>query len=250
MHAFMRSDATWALRYLLPVPLPVPPLELPVPPPSLPDVPLDEPDGPPVAPLDDPVPAVPAPLVPAPVVPAPVVPPPVPLPLSLLPPPLLGFVDGRVPGAGGTVDIPEFVLLGLEPRTQSARAVPVRPAHAALGELLLFALLLLVSVDVDVPDDVDGLVVVDVPDVDACPSAAPAAANDVATTSVLNFQSFIDPPITAAPQRNAHPPSDPKAAMRVETVADSFSRNKGLPIGSTRSDRQRCARCKVILTSS
>jgi hypothetical protein len=78
----------------------VPPLELPVPLPSLPDV------------LDEPVPAVPAPLVPAPVVPAPVVPP-VPLPLSLLPPPLPGFVDGRVPGAGGTDDIPEFVLLGL-----------------------------------------------------------------------------------------------------------------------------------------
>jgi len=52
-----------------------------------------------------------APLVPAPVVPAPVVPPPV--PLSLLPPPLLGLVDGRVPGAGGTEDIPEFALLGL-----------------------------------------------------------------------------------------------------------------------------------------
>ena len=68
---------------------------------------------PPVAPLDDPVPAVPAPLVPAPVVPAPVVPPPVPLPLSLLPPPLLGLVDGLVPAAGGTVDNPEFVLLGL-----------------------------------------------------------------------------------------------------------------------------------------
>ena len=70
----------------------------------------DEPDAPPAAPLDDPVPAVPAPLVPAPVVPAPVVPPPVPLPLSLLPPPLLGFVDDRVPG---TADILEFVLLGL-----------------------------------------------------------------------------------------------------------------------------------------
>jgi hypothetical protein len=74
-------------------------------------VPLDELDVPPVAPLDEPVPAVPAPLVPAPVVPAPVVPPPVPLPL--LPPPLLGFVDGPVPAAGGTDDIPEFVLLGL-----------------------------------------------------------------------------------------------------------------------------------------
>ena len=85
---------------------------LPVPPPSLPDVPLDELDAPDV-PLDDPVPAVPAPLVPAPVVPAPVVPPPVPLPLSLLPPPLLGLVDGLVPAAGGTVDNPEFVLLGL-----------------------------------------------------------------------------------------------------------------------------------------
>jgi hypothetical protein len=104
MQTLMRSDATSALRYLLPVPLPVPPLELPVPPP------LELPVPPP---LDDPVPAVPAPLVPAPVVPAPVVPPPVPLPLSLLPPPLLGFVDGRIPGAGGTVDIPEFVLLGL-----------------------------------------------------------------------------------------------------------------------------------------
>jgi hypothetical protein len=61
------------------------------------------------------------------------------------------------------------------------------------------------SVDVDAPDDVDGLVVVDglvafdVSDVDACPSAAPAAASDVATTSVLNFQSFIDPPNATAP---------------------------------------------------
>ena len=96
------------IRYLVPVPL-----ELPVPLPSLLYVPLDEPDVLPVGPLDEPVPAFPAPLVPAPVVPAPVAPPPVPLPLSLLPPPLLGFVDGRVPAAGGTDDIPEFVLLGL-----------------------------------------------------------------------------------------------------------------------------------------
>ena len=112
----MRGDAALSSSYLPPVPLPVPPpmppLALPVPPPSLPDVPLDELDAPDV-PLDDPVPAVPAPLVPAPVVPAPVVPPPVPLPLSLLPPPLLGLVDGLVPAAGGTVDNPEFVLLGL-----------------------------------------------------------------------------------------------------------------------------------------
>jgi hypothetical protein len=70
--------------------------------------------------------------------------------------------------------------------------VPVSPAHAALGELPV--LLLLLSVDAEEPDDVDGLVIVD-----ACPSAAPAAANEVATTSVLNFQSFIDPPNTAAP---------------------------------------------------
>jgi hypothetical protein len=84
----MRGDATPSLRYLLPAPVP------------LPDVPLDEP--------------VPAPLVPAPVVPAPVVPLLLTLPLSLLPPPLLlGVVDGRVPAAGGTVDIPELVLLGL-----------------------------------------------------------------------------------------------------------------------------------------
>jgi hypothetical protein len=83
--------------------------------------------------------------------------------------------------------------------------------------LLLFALALLVSVDVDAPDDVDGLVViVDVSDVDACPNAAPAAANEVATTSSLNFQSFIDPPNTPAPKCNAHPPSDPRAAMRVD----------------------------------
>jgi hypothetical protein len=204
---FLRSDAASSSSYLPPVPLPVPPpvpllvppLELPVPPPSLPDVPLDEPDVPLVDPLDDPVPAVPAPLVPAPVVPAPVVPPPVPLPLSLLPPPLLGLVDGRVPAAGGTVDNPEFVLLGLWLRTQSARAVPVSPAHAALGELLLSVLLLFVSVDVDAPNDVDGAVIVDVPDVDDCPSAALAATNDVARTIVLNCQSFIDPPNTAAP---------------------------------------------------
>jgi len=108
-------------------------------------------------------------------------------------------VDGRVPAAGGTVDSPEFVLLGLLLRTQSARSVPVSPAHAALGELALFALLLLVSVDVDAPDDVDGAVIVDVPDVDDCPIAAPAAINDVARTSVLNFQSFIEPPNIAAP---------------------------------------------------
>ena len=113
---FKCGDAALSSSYLPPVPLPVPPpmppLALPVPPPSLPDVPLDELDAP-DEPLDDPVPAVPAPLVPAPVVPAPVVPPPVPLPLSLLPPPLLGLVDGLVPAAGGTVDNPEFVLLGL-----------------------------------------------------------------------------------------------------------------------------------------
>ena len=195
----MLGDAASSSTYFPPVPLPVPPpvpppvpLLPPIPPPSPPEVPLDEPDVPPVVPLDDPVPAVPAPLVPAPVVPPPV-------PLSLLPPPLLGFVDGRVPAAGGTVDSPEFVLLGLLLRTQSARSVPVSPAHAALGELALFALLLLVSVDVDAPDDVDGAVIVDVPDVDDCPIAAPAAINDVARTSVLNFQSFIEPPNIAAP---------------------------------------------------
>jgi len=95
--------------------------------------------------------------------------------------------------------------------------VPVSPAHAALGALLLFALLSLVSVDVDAPDDVDGPVIVDVPDVDDCPIAAPAAINDVARTSVLNFQSFISPPkYGSAPQCNAHPPSDPRAAVRVD----------------------------------
>ncbi|HEY3177616.1 MAG TPA: hypothetical protein VGL25_01910 [Casimicrobiaceae bacterium] len=77
--------------------------------------------------------------------------------------------------------------------------MPVRPAHAAFGELLLFALLLFMSVDVDAPDDVDGLVVVDVPVVVDCPIAAPAAINDVARTSVFNFQTFIEPPNTAAP---------------------------------------------------
>ena len=77
--------------------------------------------------------------------------------------------------------------------------MPVNPAHAALGELLLLALSLFMSVDVDAPDDVDGLVIVDVPEVDACPRAAPAAANDVATTSVLNFPSFIRTSKQAAP---------------------------------------------------
>jgi hypothetical protein len=86
--------------------------------------------------------------------------------------------------------------------------------------LLLFALLLLVSVDVDAPDDVDGLVIVDVPDVDACPNAALAAANEVANTSALNFQRFIDPPNTPDPKCNAHPPSDPRAACALITVAE------------------------------
>ena len=64
---------------------------------------------------------------------------------------------------------------------------------------------------------VDGPVIVDVPDVDDCPTAAPAAINDVARTSVLNFQSFISPPkYGSALQCNAHPPSDPRAAVRVD----------------------------------
>ena len=155
-----------------------------MPPPDVPpeapldELPLDEPDLPPAAPADAPVPDVPAPVVPSPVVPplAPLVP-------SLPAPP--GAVDGRVPRAGGTDDIPEFVLLGLLLRTQSARAVPVRPAHDALG----------VSVEL-APLDVDGdvLGVDDVPDVDDCANAAPAATNDAARTSVFNFCNFIEPP--------------------------------------------------------
>jgi len=163
-----------------------------VPPPDVPpeaplDAPLlDEPDVPPDVPADAPVPDVPPPVVPSPAVPPLVVPPLVPLAPSL-PAPLLapGVVDGRVPRVGGTDDIPEFVLLGLLLRTQSARAVPVRPAHDALG----------VSVEL-APLDVDGdvLGVDDVPDVDDCANAAPAATNDAARTSVFNFCNFIEPP--------------------------------------------------------
>ena len=68
-----------------------------------------------------------------PEVPAPVVPPPVPLPLSLLPPPLLE----RVRAEPVLVEFGLFVLLGLLLVTQSARAVPVRPAQDALGVVLL-----------------------------------------------------------------------------------------------------------------
>jgi len=147
--------------------------------------PLDEPDVPPEVPADAPVPDVPAPVVPSPAVPAPVALPLAPLPLSLLPPPAPGAVDGRVPRIGGTDDRPEFVLLGLLLRTQSARAVPVRPAHDALGVLVD-----LIPVDVD--DDVLG--VDDVPYVDDCANAALAATNDVARTSVFNCQDVIVPP--------------------------------------------------------
>ena len=83
--------------------------------------------------------------------------------------------------------MPEFVEPGLWLRTQSARAVPVRPAHAALGALLLR------SVGAGAPADVDGDVVADMPAADACPIAA-AATIDVATTNVFNFQTFIKPP--------------------------------------------------------
>ena len=147
--------------------------------------PLDEPDVPPEVPAAAPVPDVPAPVVPSPAVPEPVVPPLVLLPPSLPAPPAPGAVDGRVPRVGGTDDRPEFVLLGLLLRTQSARAVPVRPAHDALG----------VSVEL-APLDVDGdvLGVDDVPDVDDCANAAPAATNDAARTSVFNFCNFIEPP--------------------------------------------------------
>jgi hypothetical protein len=163
-----------------------------MPPPDAPlDAPLDEPDVPPEVPADAPFPDVPDPVVPPPVVPAPVVPPPVSLPLSL-PPPAPGAVDGRVPRVGGTDDRPEFVLLGLLLRTQSARAVPVRPAHDALG-----ASVELIPLDVD--DEVLGvddvvLGVDDVPYVDDCANAAPAATNDAARTSVFNFRNVIEPP--------------------------------------------------------
>ena len=142
-------------------------------------LPLDEPDVPPEVPADAPVPDVPAPVVPSPVVPplAPLVP-------SL--PAAPGAVDGRVPRAGGTDDIPEFVLLGLLLRTQSARAVPVRPAHDALGGVS----------DELAPPDVDGdvLGVDGVADVDDCANAALAATNDATRTSVFNFCNFIEPP--------------------------------------------------------
>ena len=154
--------------------------------------PLDEPDALPEVPPDAPVPDVPAPVVPSPAVPAPVVPPPVPLPLSLLPPLAPGAVDGRVARAGGTDDRPEFVLLGLLLRTQAARAVPLRPAHVALGVSVE-----LVPLDIDdevLGVDDDALGVDDVPYVDDCANAAPAATNDIARTSVFNFHNFIEPP--------------------------------------------------------
>lgn len=155
--------------------------------------PLDEPDVPPVAPApcpDEPV---------VPEVPAPVVPPPVPLPLSLLPPPLFERVLRP-----GTVDVPEFVLLGLLLRTQSARAVPVSPAHEALG--VVFESLCKQSesaVPVNPAHAFDGLAVLvpvvadgDVVDIDedvSAANAAPVAASDVAKMSEFSFHNFINP---------------------------------------------------------
>jgi hypothetical protein len=193
------------VRYLLPAPLapPVPPLAPPVPPLAPPVPPLAPPVPPPAVPPDAPdVPPLDAPPLvdplAAPEVP-PVVPPPVPLPLSALPPPLLERVVRP-----GTVEMPEFVLLGLLLRTQSARAVPVRPAHDAFG--VLFELLcrqsasavpvipaqLLDGLAVLVPVEVDGDVV-DIDDDVSAAKAAPAAASDVAKTSAFIFHNFIDP---------------------------------------------------------
>src|SRR5439155_22879986 len=78
------------------------------------------------------------------------------------------------------------VLVGLLLRTQSARAVPVRPAHDALGGVS----------DELAPPDVDGdvLGVDGVADVDDCANAALAATNDATRTSVFNFCNFIEPP--------------------------------------------------------
>jgi len=164
-----------------------------------PDAPLDDPEAPPDVPAEAPVPVVPV----VPVVPAPVVPPPVPLPLSLLPPP--AFERARA----GTVVLPELMLLGLLLRTQSARAVPVIPAHDALGVVVRLlrrqsesavpvmpvqALVVsceLVPVALDVDDDVVPRGIDDVPDVDVWASAAPVAASDVARMSVFNFHNFI-----------------------------------------------------------